>query len=535
MQSLIAEERPEHETERPRAEEALPTQVKKDLLSGTSVLGAGVMVERGCSFLANILAARLGGVSNFGAYALALSTANNISAYAAGGIGSTAIRFSGEHPIGSSSYPVLAKALAIISTVSAVLAALVLWLGAAPISGLLKKQSLTGTLRWAALSAAGIILLECCRGFLVGQRRIKAILLLSGLVGAGYLAFLPTLACLGPTAMVCSQSAVTLGAVMICLLCRRSLGLESPVTVESREPLRPLLRQVWSFGLMQLTGLIGMNAAGWWLTSLIARSDPTLVQMGFFAVSHQLRNMVALAPSLLNEGSLAVMASEQGRVKKTPDNVMAVCAYACTFASLVLAGVGMVAAPWGLALLYGSHYAGARAVTAIALATAVVHMGSAPISARLSIVSIRSTGLINTVWALFVAIVATLMLLHGGNAAKGASVYLAGHLLVALLQIRSLNKRGCIPKGTISCFSLGVVGALGMALLACWRESQPQQAQVWISLLMCFILGATTLALAALGRHRQWLPSRKGMRDLISHRLPALRLAARRQPARERR
>jgi O-antigen/teichoic acid export membrane protein len=76
---------------------AMPAHVTKNLVSGTSALGLGIIVERGCGFLANVLAARLGGASTFGAYSLAISTANNISAYAAGGIGSTAIRFSGNY------------------------------------------------------------------------------------------------------------------------------------------------------------------------------------------------------------------------------------------------------------------------------------------------------------------------------------------------------------------------------------------------------------------------------------------------------
>jgi hypothetical protein len=54
-----------------------------------------------------------------------------------------------------------------------------------------------------------------------------------------------------------------------------------------------------------------MNIAGWWLTSLVAKSDPTMVQMSLFAVAHQLRNMVALVPSLLIEGSFAEMANEK--------------------------------------------------------------------------------------------------------------------------------------------------------------------------------------------------------------------------------
>ncbi len=517
MTSGLADEAelPEEVEQAPAGGAFLPKHVQKDLLSGTSALGLGVIVERSCSFLANILAARIGGASTFGIYALAISTANNVSAYAAGGIGSTAIRFSGEHPRGSSSYPTLARVLAIISVVSAILATVVLWLGAAPIARLLHKESVTGALRWAALSAAGIIILECCRGFLVGQRRIKALLLLSGLVGIGYLLLLPTMAHLGATQMIASQSAITLGAVGVCLLCYRSLGLWSPKVAGDAAPVAPLLKQVWGFGFVQLAGLMGMNAAGWWLTTLIARSDTTMAQMGFFAVAHQLRNMVALAPSLLNEGSLAVMAGRDGKVEKTPDNVMALSAYATTFMSLVLAGIGMIVLPWALKLMYGPTYAAAGVASAIALATAVIHMGSAPISARLSIVSIRTTGIINTVWAVFVALLATVILFDHGDAAKGAAVYLAGHFVVAFLQVGTLVRRGCVPKGTIPSLVTGVSGGLVLALLALARDTYPQ-LELAITAGMCLCLAVTMLGMIHLGNQLGWLPSVETLKALVS-------------------
>ena len=70
----------------------IPGHVARGVLSGTSALGLGTVLERGLGFLANILAARWGGAATFGAYSLAISTANNISTYAAGGIGSTAAK-----------------------------------------------------------------------------------------------------------------------------------------------------------------------------------------------------------------------------------------------------------------------------------------------------------------------------------------------------------------------------------------------------------------------------------------------------------
>ena len=73
-------------------------------MAGTSTLGLAVLVERGATFAANILAARFAGASAFGAYSVGISTANNISTYAAGGIGATATRFSGKYPYGSGTY-----------------------------------------------------------------------------------------------------------------------------------------------------------------------------------------------------------------------------------------------------------------------------------------------------------------------------------------------------------------------------------------------------------------------------------------------
>ena len=73
----------------------LPGHVTRHPVCGTSVLGMSVFVERGMGFLANLLAARLGGAATFATYSLAISTANNISTYAAGGIGATATACAG--------------------------------------------------------------------------------------------------------------------------------------------------------------------------------------------------------------------------------------------------------------------------------------------------------------------------------------------------------------------------------------------------------------------------------------------------------
>ncbi len=520
---------PSLELETPVAEPAIPVHVTKNLVSGTSALGLGVVIERGFGFLSNVLAARLGGASTFGVYSLAISTASNISTYAAGGIGSTATRFSGEYPRGSSGYPTLARALAVVSIVSALAAALIMWIGAVPISRLLEKPNLTGVLHWAALSGAGMILVECARGFFIGQKRLKALLLLSISVGIGMATLLPIAAHVGPVAMICSQSAAALGAVVVCLLCYRPLGLASPVRIERREPIKPVLKQVWSFGFVQLAGLVGMNAAGWWLTSLVAKSDASMMQMGFFAVAHQLRNMVALGPSLLTQASLAEMADRGNKAEKTPENVMAACTFISMLVSLALAGVGIIVVPLGLTLMYGKTYSGAELATAIALATAVPHMGSSSFAARLWIVSLRSSGLINTAWAALVALAATALLLHGGSAAKGAGVYLAAHLLSAGLQIGCLKRRGSMPQGVITIFSLGTACAIALAALAFARETHPASGAS-ITFLMLGVLLSVLAAMFFTGKRHNWVPSKDAIRELVAHMriLDRLRL---RQPA----
>ena len=494
----------------------VPDHVVKHVLHGTAALGLGITIERGMGFVANVLAARFGGSATFGAYSLAITTANNISTYAAGGIGSTAARFSGKYGYGTASYGTLARVLAIVSVVSALVAAGGLWLGAVPLSHLLHKESLTGLLQWAAISAAGIIVLECARGFFVGQRRLAALVLLSLMVGVGMLVLVPLAAhARNPVRMIVTQGLITMTAVLACLLLARPLGLLGTYA-GPRVALGPMLREVWSFGFVQLAGLIGVNLAGWWLTTLIARADTTLVQMGFFAIASQLRNIVALVPSLLTEGSYASMADPDGR-SRTPQHLMALCGFASTVASLVLAAVGIVIVPWMLKTVYGRAYGAAGLVTSLGLAVAITHMGNAPAAARLSIVSIKAAGVINTVWAVFVAGAATLFLLHGGSAAGGMGIYLGAHVLSAGLVMTVLAWRDRLPEGTVAVFLLGVGSSLGLAGLAYLRASRGELAGAATGAMVVLVAVAGG-ALMLLGGRRGWLPDRvvvgRGLRSV---------------------
>ncbi|GAA3757274.1 lipopolysaccharide biosynthesis protein [Terriglobus aquaticus] len=495
---------------------ALSAATKQHWVEGTAALTTALMVERGTGLLANVLAARLGGAAVFGSYSLAISTANNVSTYAAGGIGATATRFSGKYPHSSHEYGSLARALAVVALVSAAMATAALWAGAVPLAHLLQKPGLAGLLRWASLSAAGMIVLECARGFFVGQRRVAALLLLSVLVGAGLLLALPMAARQGSAArMVLLQAGVCFAAVAVCLLLNRTLALRGKVSRRGR--LCTMLREVWGFGTVQLSGMVAANLAGWWLTTLIARSDRTLVQVGFFAIASQMRNLAGVVPGLLTEGSYAVMAApeemDSAAQQRSQHRVMALASFASSAVGLGIACVGIVIAPWALRLLYGRTYVSAQGALAVALALAVAHMSNAPASARLTIVDIRWAGLINTAWAVCVGAAATLLLFHGGGAWQGLAILLAAHLISATLVLTSLQRKDHVPAGMRTAYYLGSLGASVLAGLALLRAWQPRYTG---PLTVCMILLAAMqlLWLAALGKRHHWIPSRSALLEV---------------------
>ena len=512
----VAAHLPEFDARDSSAKQSLSNEVTRHLVGGTSALGISVAVERGVGLLANILAARLGGKAVFGAYSFAIGTANQISMYAAGGIGATATRFSGKYSRESAGYSTLRRALIIVSLVSAALAAVGLWLGAAPIAHLVGRTSMTGLLRWAAISSVGIILLECARGFFVGQRHLGALLVLSLLVGLGMVTLLPTMAHRhNPQAMLVAQGLVASTAVVCCVLLGRKLGLHRRPEGHGTLPLGPMLREVWTFGGIQLGSLIASNISGWWLSAVVARNDTTLVQISFLTIANQLRNMVALAPSLLTEGSYAVMADPRHEESRTPQRVMALCSYASLAVSLLMALAGMTIVPWLLAGLYGKAYAGAGLTLALGLATAVAHMGNAPAAARLTIVSLRSTAVINTVWAVFVAASASLLFVRGGSAWQAMGVYYVGHVLSATLVLLVLRRKDNLPSGMIPVFAMAMLAVATGSGLAWLRASAAQ----WMWPTTGAMLGIFAVAVAALwwvGRRHDWLPPREAVVSLLA-------------------
>ncbi len=179
-------------------------------------------------------------------------------------------------------------------------------------------------------------------------------------------------------------------------------------------------------------------------------------------------------------------------------------------------------APWALELLYGKAYTAASTATVLSLATAVAHMGNAPVAGRLTIVSIKQSGFVNTVWAVLVALSATFFLFHPGNARVGAAIILGAHVLSALLVLLALKRRSIAPPGVSLTFLIGLGTSLVMAVLAVAREDVPSLAlPLNGALLVIFFTGISLVCW--MGRRHHWLPGRAVIMARISAGVPLLR------------
>lgn len=484
------------------------------LLTGMWALGVSLGFERGASFLSNVLAARMAGPGAFGAYSLALTTANNVAGYAGAGIGTTANRFVGQYPMGTHGYRSLLRVLTVVSIASAAIAALLLWVGASPLARvLLRNAKLSGPLKIAALSAAGFILLECCRGLLIGQRSFSTLLLLSLMVGAGLVVVVPSTARFGALPMLGGQAAAVLLAVLVvCWLIYRRAGSRPFLAVNGGSG--PSVWGVWRFGLIQLSGVMGLNAAGWWVASLVARGDPSLTQMAFYAIASQLRNVATLVPSLVGQTSFAMLTDEGGMDFGGSDRVLAVSSVFASLLGALCAGAAVAVLPWVLRYLYGSAYRGAELASSIAIATVLIHMGSAPAAYRLTIVSLRITGIVNLFWAVLV-LASGSWFVPGGGAVAAVASFFAAHVVSMILVLIWLRRRRVLPPIVIGLSALNLLiasGLLGLSWLRASNGLHPAPAAA-----ACLALtGAAVCYLWRVGQSRGFLSSRVNWADLKS-------------------
>jgi O-antigen/teichoic acid export membrane protein len=485
--------------------QTVPSRSLRNLLArGGATLGFATFLERGFGFLANLLAARAAGPQSFGAYSVVLSTAGTVSNYAGAGIGATANRFSGQYPIGSKGYHRFLRTIILVSVGSALLGAGLMLIGAGPFARvLLRNEGLVSVLRIAAFSAGALILLECCRGLLIGQQKFRALILLSIISGVGMLLILPSAAHIGVGAMIGGHASVALVAVAVCALFSRRLGI-IPAKGEAEEGQGPGVRMIIMFGLVQLGAIVGVSIASWWLASLVARADTSLLQMGMFAVASQFRGLASIMPGLFAQVTYPLLTAESGRYYGGPDRVVLVNTFLATSLTMLFAGLALTFLPWILLHLYGQAYVGAEVPSAFLLATAISHMGGTAAAYRLSIVNLRALGLINGMWTVVVILLGLwLVPIAGATGATGA--FLVGHLFSQAAVLLGLKKAGALPRGLLRLSLIGMVGAITFAALGYFRAAQPtHQNAMTGALSVCLLI--FILAFLHFGLKQGWLP-----------------------------
>ncbi len=178
--------------------------------------------------------------------------------------------------------------------------------------------------------------------------------------------------------------------ILICVLGARKLQLAPPRS-SAPETSGPRPSSIVRFGLVQLVGMIGLNAAGWWIASLVARADITLAQAGWFSVAMQLRNMCGMPAWLISQSAYAQLTETGARGYGGPGRVTALSTIVATLISLLVIGPMAALMPWIVPRLYGSDFAGAEFAATLAVATGLIHMSAAPAAARLTVVIMSSS------------------------------------------------------------------------------------------------------------------------------------------------
>jgi O-antigen/teichoic acid export membrane protein len=474
------------------------TGLAASICGGTSALAAAVVMERGLGFIANTLAARMAGAGVFGTYSLALTTANSIASYAGAGIGTTSNRFSGE----CGDHRSLLKSLLGVTSLSVAVAVTGLWLTAGVLGNkLLHNAALVPVLRVAAFSAGAAILAECFRGFLTGQRRYGLLTWFSLLTGCGLLVALPLTAGGGAVWMIRAQAGVFAGTVVICALLFRT---RKRTAAMQETAAGPGARAIWRFGMVQLASVAGVNLAGWWVAALVSRADPHMLQMGFYAVSNQMRNMAALMPGLVSQANYGLLTDHRGAEYGGADRVLTYCSLITAIMAVLLSGVALAGLPRILHLLYGGAYTSAELPAALAIVTVIIHIGSAPACSRLTVASLRLTSVVNAVWAISVAGLG-LIFIPGRGAVAATAVMLLAHLISSCLSLIALAKVKALASGVAELYQVLVVCALLFVALELGRSRSPNPLFWTLCILVATCIGSGAIVLLA--KRQQLLPS----------------------------
>jgi hypothetical protein len=101
-------------------------------------------------------------------------------------------------------------------------------------------------------------------------------------------------------------------------------------------------------------------------------------------------------------------------------------------------------------------------------------MASAPASSRLTILSLKLTGIINAVWTILVISVGT-GLIRGAAAIDATAIFLVTHTVSAILVLVALKHLNEAPKGLFRLSLISLIGTIVMAVLAWLRWLRPSE------------------------------------------------------------
>jgi O-antigen/teichoic acid export membrane protein len=270
---------------------------------------------------------------------------------------------------------------------------------------------------------------------------------------------------------------------------------------------------VWKFGLMQLGGVVGMNAAGWWTATLVTRGDASLVQVALYAVATQLRNVSSLIPSLVQQSNFAFFTDEGGRDFGGANRVIEVSSVIASVFSILCAGLAILVLPTILGRMYGKEYMKAEWAAILAIATVLVHFGVAPAASRLLVVSLFWSGVVNAIWAVFVAVAATVFVPSAGAVAATATLFSA-HVLSMFLALLCLWRLDSLPSNVTVLALLDTAIALAMCGVAWCRAAYPESSLLWNVLLLA-MTGSTAWLMFRWGQRARILSSELGVESLL--------------------
>jgi O-antigen/teichoic acid export membrane protein len=377
--------------------------------------------------------------------------------------------------------------------------------GAGPVARwVLNNETLASMLRIAAIASAAIVLLECCRGLLIGQQKFYPLLALSVVSGAGLIIALPLAAGVNAGMMIAVQAGVSLACVLLFLVLAKRFGL-IPRLVKGTAG-GPGVRRVFTFGMVQFGAYAGVSIASWWLASMVARSDVTLTQMGLYAIANQFRGLAAMAPGLCEQVGYPLLTDETGSQYGGPSQVLLTNSLVSTVLATAIAGSAIVTAPWLLGFVYGAPFAAAEVPVVILLATGIIHMSSGPAAQRLSIVRLRWVGIINTFWAISLAVVGVWLVPQFG-ATGAALAFLITHTISYAMVMTALATTEKLPSSYYQLYGTTTIGSIVLAALAYWRALGPDKASLTLGLAAVALVMLATLVY--LGARSRCLPGWK--------------------------